>query len=95
MGYLSLTEADREAMLAAIGVASVDELFQDIPEGVRFQGRLALEPPLSEQELVSHLTDLAERNVPAGEELSFLGAGIYDHYVPAVVDSVLAQGQLL
>ena len=95
MGYLSLTEADREAMLAAIGVASVDELFQDIPEGVRFQGRLALEPRLSEQELVSHLTDLAERNVPAGEELSFLGAGIYDHYVPAVVDSVLAQGQLL
>jgi len=95
VGYLSLTEADREAMLAAIGVDSVDELFRDIPEGVRFQGRLALEPPLSEQELVSHLTDLAERNVPAGEELSFLGAGIYDHYVPAVVDSVLAQGQLL
>ncbi|MFL5929870.1 MAG: aminomethyl-transferring glycine dehydrogenase subunit GcvPA [Gaiellaceae bacterium] len=95
MGYLSLTEADREAMLAAIGVDSVDELFREVPEGVRFQGRLALEPPLSEQELVSHLTELAERNVPAGEELSFLGAGIYDHYVPAVVDSVLAQGQLL
>src|SRR5215212_1647718 len=93
--YLSLTDADREAMLAAIGVDSVDELFRDVPEGVRFQGRLALEPPLSEQELVSHLTELAERNVPAGEELSFLGAGIYDHYVPAVVDSVLAQGQLL
>jgi glycine dehydrogenase subunit 1 len=95
VGYLSLTDADREAMLAAIGVDSVDELFRDVPEGVRFQGRLALEPPLSEQELVSHLTELAERNVPAGEELSFLGAGIYDHYVPAVVDSVLAQGQLL
>jgi glycine dehydrogenase subunit 1 len=93
--YLSLTEGDRERMLAAIGVDSVDELFRDVPEGVRFQGRLALEPPLSEQELVSHLTELAERNVPAGEELSFLGAGIYDHYVPAVVDSVLAQGQLL
>ena len=95
MGYLSLTEADREAMLAAIGVDSVDDLFRDVPEAVRFNGRLALEPPLSEQELVAHLTELAERNVPAGEELSFLGAGIYDHYVPAVVDSVLAQGQLL
>jgi glycine dehydrogenase subunit 1 len=82
-------------MLAEIGVDSVDELFQDIPEGVRFRGRLDLEPPLAEQELVAHLTELAERNVPAGEELSFLGAGIYDHYVPAVVDSVLAQGQLL
>jgi glycine dehydrogenase subunit 1 len=93
--YLSLTEADREAMLGTIGVDSGDELFRDIPEGVRFHGRLDLEPPLSEPELVAHLTELAERNVPAGEELSFLGAGIYDHYVPAVVDSVLAQGQLL
>jgi glycine cleavage system P protein (glycine dehydrogenase) subunit 1 len=93
--YLSLTEADREAMLATIGVDSIDDLFRDIPEGVRFQGRLDLEPPLSEQELVAHLNELAERNVPAGDELSFLGAGIYDHYVPAVVDSVLAQGQLL
>jgi glycine dehydrogenase subunit 1 len=93
--YLSLTESDRDAMLAEIGVGSVDELFRDIPEGVRFRGRLDLEPPLAEQELVAHLTELAERNVPAGEELSFLGAGLYDHYVPAVVDSVLAQGQLL
>ena len=95
MRYLSLTDADREAMLAEIGAGSVDELFRDIPEGVRFQGRLDLEPPLAEQELVAHLAELAGRNVPAGEELSFLGAGIYDHYVPAVVDSVLAQGQLL
>jgi glycine dehydrogenase subunit 1 len=93
--YLSLTDADRESMLAAIGVDSVDELFRDIPEGVRFHGRLDLEPPLAEQDLVAHLGELAERNVPAGEELSFLGAGIYDHYVPAVVDAVLAQGQLL
>jgi glycine cleavage system P protein (glycine dehydrogenase) subunit 1 len=93
--YLSLTDADREAMLAEIRVDSVDELFRDIPEGVRFHGRLDLEPPLAEQDLVAHLGELAERNVPAGEELSFLGAGIYDHYVPAVVDAVLAQGQLL
>jgi glycine dehydrogenase subunit 1 len=82
-------------MLAEIGVDSVEELFRDIPEGVRFDGRLDLEPPLAEQDLVAHLGELAERNVPAGEELSFLGAGIYDHYVPAVVDAVLAQGQLL
>jgi glycine dehydrogenase subunit 1 len=93
--YLSLTDADRDSMLAAIGVDSVDELFRDIPGGVRFHGRLDLEPPLAEQDLVAHLGELAERNVPAGEELSFLGAGIYDHYVPAVVDAVLAQGQLL
>ncbi len=95
MGYLSLTDADREAMLAEVGVDSMDELFRDVPEGVRFRGRLDLEPALAEQELVAHLTELAERNVPAGEELSFVGAGIYDHYVPAVVDSVLSQGQFL
>jgi glycine dehydrogenase subunit 1 len=95
VSYLSLTDADRDAMLAAIGVASVDELFRDIPEGVRFGRRLDLEPALSEQELVAHLTELADRNVDTGRELSFLGAGIYDHYVPAVVDAVLSRGEFL
>jgi glycine dehydrogenase subunit 1 len=93
--YLSLTDADRDAMLAAVGLSSVEELFGDIPGGVRFHGELALEPALSEPELVAHLTELAERNVPAGQELSFLGAGIYDHYVPAIVDAVLARGEFL
>ena len=95
MSYLSLTDADREAMLAAIGVASVDELFRDIPAGVRLGRSLELEPALSEQEIVTHLTELAERNVDTGKELSFLGAGIYDHYVPAVVDAVLSRGEFL
>jgi glycine dehydrogenase subunit 1 len=95
VSYLSLSDADREAMLAAIGVASVDELFQDIPESVRFGRALDLEPALSEQEIVSHLSELAERNVDTGKELSFLGAGIYDHYVPAVVDAVLSRGEFL
>jgi glycine cleavage system P protein (glycine dehydrogenase) subunit 1 len=95
VSFLSLTDADRDAMLATVGVSSVEELFRDIPEGVRFRGELDLEPALSEPELVAHLAELAERNVPAGEELSFLGAGIYDHYVPAVVDAVLARGELL
>jgi glycine dehydrogenase subunit 1 len=95
MSHLSLTDADREEMLAAIGVSSVEELFREIPAGVRFQGRLDLEPALSEPELVAHLEELAARNVHAGAELSFLGAGIYDHYVPAVVDTVLQRGEFL
>jgi glycine dehydrogenase subunit 1 len=95
VSYLSLTDPDREAMLAVVGVGSVDELFRDVPEGVRFGRRLELEPALSEQELVAHLTELAERNVDTGKELSFLGAGIYDHYVPAVVDAVLSRGEFL
>jgi glycine dehydrogenase subunit 1 len=93
--YLSLTDADRESMLETIGVASVEELFRDIPESVRFRGDLALEAALSEAELVAHLEELASRNVHAGQELSFLGAGIYDHYVPAIVDAVLARGEFL
>jgi glycine dehydrogenase subunit 1 len=95
LSFLSLTESDREEMLATIGVDSVEELFEQIPDGVRFQGRLALEPALSEPELVAHLAELAARNTDAGSELSFLGAGIYDHYVPAVVDAVLSRGELL
>jgi glycine dehydrogenase subunit 1 len=95
VSFLSLTDADREAMLAAVGVSSVDELFRDIPEGVRFGRALDLEPALSEPEIVAHLTELAERNADTGRELSFLGAGIYDHYVPAVVDAVLARGEFL
>jgi glycine dehydrogenase subunit 1 len=95
VSQLSLTDRDREEMLAAIGVESVEELFREIPDGVRFQGRLALEPALAEQELVAHLEELAARNVHTGEEISFLGAGVYDHYVPAVVDYLLSRGELL
>ena len=82
-------------MLAAIGVDSVEELFRDIPEAVRFQGSLDLEPAISEPELVRHLEELAAKNVDTTKELSFLGAGIYDHYVPAVVDTVLSRGEFL
>jgi glycine dehydrogenase subunit 1 len=95
MSHLSLTDRDRDEMLAAIGVSSVEELFAEIPEGVRFRRELDLEPALSEPELVAHLEELAARNAHTGEEVSFLGAGIYDHYVPAVVDAVLARGEFL
>ncbi|MGZ4386029.1 MAG: aminomethyl-transferring glycine dehydrogenase subunit GcvPA [Gaiellaceae bacterium] len=93
--FLALTDADREAMLAAIGVDDVEALFSDIPQAVRLGRELELDPPRSEQEVVDELTALAERNVHTGRELSFLGAGIYDHYVPAVADWLLAQGELL
>src|SRR4051812_35542722 len=80
-------------MLAAIGVASIEELFRDIPEGMRFPGELDVPPALSEVELTLHLEELAAKNVV--DDVSFLGAGIYDHYVPAVVDAVLQRGELL
>jgi glycine dehydrogenase subunit 1 len=95
MGYLSITDVDRRAMLETIGVGSVEELFHDIPAAVRLGRELDLEPALTEQELTRHLEELAARNVDTSRELSFLGAGIYDHYVPAVVDAVLQRGELL
>ena len=90
MSYLSLTDADREAMLGAIGVASLDELFEQIPAGVRFERELDVPPALPEAELVRVFSELAARNADTGRELSFLGMGIYDHYVPSLVDAFLA-----
>jgi glycine dehydrogenase subunit 1 len=95
VSHLSVTDRDREEMLDAIGVDSVDELFAQVPEGVRLGRPLDLEPALSEPELVRHLEELAAKNAHAGSELSFLGAGMYDHYVPAVVDAVLSRGEFL
>jgi glycine dehydrogenase subunit 1 len=82
-------------MLAAIGVSSVDELFEQVPAGVRLARKLDVPPALGEAELVRHIEELASRNVHTGAELSFLGAGIYDHYVPSVVDVVLSRGEFL
>jgi glycine cleavage system P protein (glycine dehydrogenase) subunit 1 len=95
MGYLSLTDEDRAEMLAAIGVSSIDDLFEQIPPGVRFDRELDVPEALTEVELVAQLSELAARNVHSGVELSFLGAGIYDHYVPSVVDVLLSRGEFL
>jgi glycine dehydrogenase subunit 1 len=94
-GYLSQTEADRDEMLAAVGVGSMEELFAQIPEEVRYRDALDVPSALGEPDLVRHLETLAARNADASRELSFLGAGIYDHYVPAIVDTILQRGELL
>jgi glycine dehydrogenase subunit 1 len=94
-GYLSQTDADRAEMLAAIGVGSVDDLFAQVPAAVRFDRELDVPPALGEADLVRHLEALAARDVGADRELSFLGMGIYDHYVPAIVDTFLGRGEFL
>jgi glycine cleavage system P protein (glycine dehydrogenase) subunit 1 len=95
VSYLALTEQDREEMLAAIGVDSVEDLFRDLPQGIRLDRELQLGEPLSELELTAHVSELASRNAHTGIEPSFLGAGMYDHYVPAVVNAILQRGELL
>src|SRR5436309_5411197 len=82
-------------MLDAIGVASVDELFSEIPEAVRLSRPLDLPAGLSEQEVYEHLASLAARNRHADEEITFIGAGMYDHYVPAIVDSIILRSEFL
>ncbi|MDZ4065166.1 MAG: aminomethyl-transferring glycine dehydrogenase subunit GcvPA [Coriobacteriia bacterium] len=89
MRFVPVTEAQREAMLRVVGVSSVDELFADIPECVRFGRELDIPDGLSEMDLAAHLDGLSRANVHAGDMVSFLGAGCYDHYIPSIVDNVL------
>jgi glycine dehydrogenase subunit 1 len=93
--YLSATDADRREMLEAIGLSSIEELFADIPPAVRLQRALALAPGLSEQEVYEELRALAERNVSTDDEISFLGGGMYDHYVPSLIDSIILRSEFL
>jgi glycine dehydrogenase subunit 1 len=93
--YTSATDADRQAMLDAIGVASIDELFDQIPAAVRLDRELDLPPGLPETECFDHLAALAERNAHADAEACFLGAGMYDHYVPAIVDAITQRSEFL
>jgi glycine dehydrogenase subunit 1 len=93
--YTSATDADRKAMLERIGAGSLDELFADIPAGVRLDRAIDLPPGKPEQEVYAYLRDLAARNVSAEDEICFLGAGMYDHYVPALVDALLARSEFL
>jgi glycine cleavage system P protein (glycine dehydrogenase) subunit 1 len=94
--YTATTPADLEAMLAAIGVGSLQEIFErQIPEGVRLGRKLELPDGLGEQEVFEHLRSLAERNTSAEDQLSFLGAGMYDHYVPALIDMLTERSEFL
>jgi glycine dehydrogenase subunit 1 len=93
--YTSATDADRRAMLDAIGVGSVEELFRDIPEPVRQREPIALPDGLAEQDVHEHLRSLAARNRSTEDEITFLGAGMYDHYVPALVDSIVERSEFL
>jgi glycine dehydrogenase subunit 1 len=91
VSYLYSTDEQRREMLQAIGAASTDELFQQIPAALRLQRPLALPPPLTELELEAELTRQARRN--ATGRINFLGGGAYDHFIPAVVDEIAARGE--
>jgi glycine dehydrogenase subunit 1 len=93
--YTSATPDDRAAMLAAIGVESVDALFEQIPEELCLDRPLTLPDGMSEAEVYERLAALAARNADAEEEVCFVGAGMYDHYVPAIVDAITQRSEFL
>jgi glycine dehydrogenase subunit 1 len=93
--YTSATESDRAEMLAAIGVDSVDELFEQVPEPLRLGRPLDLPAGMSEAEVHERLAALAARNADAEEQVCFVGAGMYDHYVPAIVDAITQRSEFL
>ncbi|HXH24153.1 MAG TPA: aminomethyl-transferring glycine dehydrogenase subunit GcvPA, partial [Vicinamibacterales bacterium] len=95
MRYLPLTEDDRRAMLAAIGVPSVESLFRDVPEAARLTAPLDLPDHMGELEVERILGRMAAKNLPAGSVPSFLGAGAYRHHVPAAVDHLIQRGEFL
>ena len=93
MSYAALTPDDRQAMLQTIGVDSIDDLFADIPRHLRQNAQLGLEAPLPEMPLRARMNRLAALNTHAESAACFLGAGSYDHYIPAVVPALAGRGE--
>src|SRR5699024_10218941 len=91
--YLPMTDADKKDMLDDIGVESTDELFSEIPEMVRFKRELNLKKPVNEAQLKKEFSDMAKKNANLIEYSSFLGAGVYDHFMPSVVDHVISRSE--
>ncbi|MDS9471082.1 aminomethyl-transferring glycine dehydrogenase subunit GcvPA [Sporosarcina pasteurii] len=91
--YIPMTETDRQEMMDVIGISSVEELFEAIPEEVRFKGEYNIKKAKSESSLTKELAKLAAQNADAGRYASFLGAGVYDHYKPIIVDHVISRSE--
>ncbi|MFV8827940.1 aminomethyl-transferring glycine dehydrogenase subunit GcvPA [Alkalihalobacterium sp. APHAB7] len=91
--YLPMTESDKQEMLETVGVQSIEDLFNDIPEDIRFKGNLNIKEALTEPDLVKYLQGLAKKNTNIKQMPSFLGAGVYEHYIPSVVDHVISRSE--
>lgn len=91
--YIANTEQDRQDMLEVIGAPSIDALFSDIPENLRFKGELNLEPSYSEMEMMKLINELASANKSIDELVCFRGAGAYDHYIPTTIKHLAGRSE--
>jgi len=90
--FIPHTDLEREEMLKVIGVKKLEDLFKDVPEAYRFP-KLDLSPALTEMEVYSEMQDISKANETTRDLACFLGAGAYNHYIPAAVDSLLRRGE--
>jgi len=91
--YTPHTPEDKKLMLEKIGVSSFEELISVIPDKLRFKGKLDLPEPMSELEVMKHCDEIAGKNSNQKEFISFLGGGVYDHYIPAVINHILLRSE--
>ncbi|SDT12697.1 glycine dehydrogenase subunit 1 [Paenibacillaceae bacterium GAS479] len=91
--YIPMTEQDQTEMLQTIGASSIDDLFRDIPSSIRYEGTLPMSGALDEWALLRHLKQLAGRNADQDSSISFLGAGLYDHHIPVVINHLASRSE--
>jgi glycine dehydrogenase subunit 1 len=93
MRYIQNTPDEISQMLETIGKKSIQELFEPIPQQIRLKQKLNLPQPLSEYEVYKHMQAIAKKNLTTEDFVSFLGAGCYEHYIPAVVNAISSRGE--
>lgn len=95
MRYISSSEGERQQLLESIGVKDIEELFSCIPADVRLKRKLNLPNALSESELLSFFKDLAAKNANMDEYSYFIGAGVYNHFIPLVINALISRAEFL
>ncbi|HCY6092787.1 TPA: aminomethyl-transferring glycine dehydrogenase subunit GcvPA [Staphylococcus aureus] len=91
--YIPLTEKDKQAMLQTIGAKSIGELFGDVPSDILLNRDLNIAESEAETTLLRRLNRIASKNITKETHTSFLGAGVYDHYAPSVVDAMISRSE--
>lgn len=91
--YIPLTEKDKQEMLQTIGAKSIGELFGDVPSDILLNRDLNIAESEAETTLLRRLNRIASKNITKETHTSFLGAGVYDHYAPSVVDAMISRSE--